>query len=372
MSARPPLRAPAPRPVIGRAGRQPPHRRLTLVALAAAAFVAGGCGSPAPSLPPSTAGPIASPSATAAPSRPQGTAGPTPSPPATPAGSTGRGLLLLSTADGGRALSLLRPSADAVALPLPDPTTAAVAPLRDGTLVALLGDGRAFVAPGGPAGLLAGSGWRPLEIRWAGTLPGAATVFGATTAPDGTRLAAIARPPDAESPSALVVVDPARKRGVVRDLAADSLGAPPAWIDDARVALMQRGRDGRTFLAILAVATGEEVERIPLRALDVGTSGDGRTVVVLGDEGRLRVGVTDELLARRRVPDDGPATRPDDVVRGGVALDGAGRRLAAVVDDGVAGAGWIATFERAGGAWRATARIPAPAGSHGGTVAWLP
>jgi hypothetical protein len=248
----------------------------------------------------------------------------------------------------------------------------AVTPMFDGGLVALLGDGRAFAAPGGAAGLLAGTGWRALELRWAGALPDTAIIFGAAASPDGRRLAAIARPPDAEGPSALVVVEPDEGRGFTWTLVAESLGVPPAWIDDSRVALVQRGRDGQTFLSILAVATGREIDRISFRALDFRTSGDARTAVVLGDESRLLVGATEEVLARRRAPDGGPATLPGDVVRGGVALDREGRRLAAVVDDEVAGVGRIAIFERVAGAWQATSRIAAPRGSSGGTVAWLP
>ncbi len=353
MSAGPPLSIRASRPVVGRAGRHPTRGPGVVAALAAAAVVAAGCATPGPG----------SPSVTRSPA---------PSPAASPAGPAGPALLLLAVADGVRGLSLLRPSAEVVVLPLPDPATMTVTPLLDGTLVALLGDGRAFAAPGGAAGLLAGIGWQPLDLRWAGALPGTAIIFGATASPDGRRLAAIARPPDAEGPGALVVVEPAEGRVFTWRLAAESLGVPPAWIDDSRVALVQRGRDGQTFLSIVAVATGREVDRISFRALDFRTSGDGRTAVVLGDESRLFVGATEEVLARRRAPDGGPASQPGDVVRGGVALDRLGRRLAAVVDDEVAGGGRIVIFERVAGAWQTTARIPAPRGSSGGTVAWLP
>lgn len=353
MSTRPPLRAPASRPAVGRAGRHPTRGLLAVATLAAAAIVVAGCATPGPSSPAAT-----------------GSA--TPSPTTSPGGPAGPTLLLLAVADDVRVLSLLRPSDEVVALPLPDPSTMAVTPMLDGTLVALLGDGRAFVAPGGAAGLLAGTGWRPLDLRWAGALPATSIIFGATASPDGRRLAAIARPADAEGPSALVVVEPTEGRGFTWRLAAESLGVPPAWIDDSRLALVQRGRDGRTFLSILTVATGQEVDRISFRALDFQTSGDARTAVVLGDESRLLVGATEDVLDRRRAPDGGPATQPGDVVRGGVALDREGRHLAAVVDDETAGVSRIAIFERVGGAWQTTTRIPAPRGSSGGTVVWLP
>jgi len=347
----PPKRAQASRSAVGRAGRAPTPAPPTRLALVIAAVIVG-CAAPAPSAPALTPGPRPSPSPSAD-------------------GPAGSGLLLLATADDEAVLTLVKPTAETVALPLPHPSTMSVTPMLGGTLVALLADGRAFVAPSGQAGLIAGARWRPLDLRWAGALPRTSIIFGATASPDGRRLAAIARPPDAESPSALVVVEPAAGRGRVWQLADESTGVPPAWLDESSVAVVQRGRDGRTFLAVLAVATGEALDRIHVRALQFQTSGDTRTAVVLGDESRLLVGPTADVLERRRVPDEGAAIRPGDVVRGGVALDHDGRRLAAVVED-VAGVSRIATFESVGDAWQPGVRIPAPSGSRGGWVSWLP
>ncbi len=247
----------------------------------------------------------------------------------------------------------------------------AVTPMGDGSLVALLADGRAFRAAHGPAGLLAGAGWRPFDLRWRGALPDDAIIFAATASPDGTRLAAIARPPFAESPSALVVVEPAAGRAEAVALPNESLGAPPAWLDSDQVAIVQRGRDARTLVAVVDLATEGVIDRIPFRALALGTSGDGHTAVVLGDGSRLLVGPTTDVLERRRAPDGGPDLAPGDVVRGGVALDRDGRRLAAVVED-TAGISRIATFVRAGEAWEPDVRFAAPPGSFGGRLAWLP
>jgi hypothetical protein len=257
-----------------------------------------------------------------------------------------------------------------VALPVPDPSTSAVTPMGDSSLVALLADGRAFVAPDGPGGLVARSGWRALDLRWVGALPPGAIVLGAAASPDASRIAAIARPRDAESPSGLLVVDPAEGTAICWILPDESLGSPPAWLDDDRVAVVQRGRDGRTFVATVGVTTGQVVDRAPLRALAFGTSHDGRTAVVLGDESRLEVGPTAEVLDLRRVPDGGPAVRPGDVVRGGISLDRHGNRLAAVVED-VAGVGQVATFDRVGDAWKPGPRVATPSGG-GGWSTWLP
>ena len=329
------------------------RRRVTLVVAAwIAAGIVAGCGSPSPSQP------------TAAPA-------PTAPPPASPGEPGGTALLLLTTVDDVPALALVRSSVGSAALPLPDPSTMAVTAMGDGSLVALLADGRAFLAADGPAGLLAGAGWRPLDLRWSGALPDDAIIFAATASPDGTRLAAIARPPFAESPSALVIVEPAAGRAEAVALPNESLGAPPAWLDGDQVAIVQRGRDGRTLVAVVDLATGRMVDRIPFRALALGTSGDGQTAVVLGDESRLLVGPTTDVLERRRAPDGGPDLAPGDVVRGGVALDRDGRRLAAVVED-AAGISRIATFVRAGDAWEPDVRLAAPPGSYGGRLAWLP
>jgi len=349
----------APRPAAGRAGSRPaPRSRAPVRAIAAAGFVVailGAC-SPVPSLPP-----IPGESSGASPS-------PTPS-----AGAAGPALLHLADAEGERRLSLLGLSGEVVPLPVPDPSTVAVVPVSDGSLVALLADGRAFTAPRGAAGLAADDDWRPLPLAGSGPLPpGAIVAFGAALAPDGTTLAAIARPPDTGMPAALVLLDPVRGRREVLPLPGQLDGTPPAWIDESRVAIVGRDRRDRTELLVVETARGTVLDRISMRALDVRTSGDTRTAVVLGDGGRLLIGSTADLLERRAPPARGPETPPDDAVRGGLALDAAGRRLALVVDEGDDGPARIAVYERGGETWRAAARLTPPAGTQGGTIAWLP
>jgi hypothetical protein len=332
----------------------PGRGRLPALVVAAwiAAGIVAGCGSAPPSQPAASSSPTVVP--TAAPGEPSE---PT--------------LLLLATVDGVRVLGFARPSVGVAALPLPDPSTMAVTPMGDGSLVALLADGRAFMAPHGPAGLIAGTGWHPLELEWSGALPAEAIIFAASASPDGKRIAAVARPPFAESPSTLVIVEPAAGRAAASALPDESTGAPPAWLEGDHVAVVQRGRAGQTFLAVLTAASGKVIDRITFRALDIGTSGNGQIAVVLGDESRLLVGPTTDVLERRRPPDGGPDLAPGDVVRGGVALDRDGRRLAAVVED-AAGISRVATFVHAGDAWEPGVRFAAPPGSFGGRLAWLP
>ena len=311
----------------------------------------------------------AAPAATTPSSSPTPTAAATP--PAPSGAPAGRELLLLAFDAGAAALSLVRLSGDVVPLPLPDPSVAAVAPAAGGQLVAVLRDGRAFAAPRGPAGLVAGTSWRDLSLTGPGAMPPGAVVWSATSSPDGARLAAIARPPDTESPSALIVIEPGRGRREIRPLAEGSEGIAPAWIDDAHVAIVQRDRLDRPFLALVAVATGRVADRLPIRALDFGTSGDALTSAVLTGD-RIVVGPTASLLETRRAPDTGPATPPGDSVRGGIALSGDGRYLAVAIEEGDPGPSRIAIYEQAGGGWRAAIRITPPASASGGWLTWLP
>jgi hypothetical protein len=202
-------------------------------------------------------------------------------------------------------------------------------------------------------------------------MPPGAIVWSATSSPDGTRLAAIARPPDTESPSALVVIEPGRGRRDIRPLADESEGVAPAWIDDTRVAIVQRDHFDRPFLALVVVATGRVTDRLPFRALDFGTSRDARTSVVLTGD-RIVVGPTASVLEMRRAPDTGPTTPSGDSVRGGIALSADGRYLAVAIEEGDPGPSRIAIYERAGGTWRAAIRITPPASASGGWLTWLP
>lgn len=265
-------------------------------------------------------------------------------------------------------------------LPIPDPTTVAVVPLADGSLAALLADGRARVAPDGVAGLLAGGGWRPLGDDGAlglppgsalGLPPGSALGLGAALVPGGSVLAAVARPPDGDVPASLVLVDAASGERQVVPLPGGAAGPPPAWIDERRIAILARDLFDRTELAVGDAADGVVVDRIAMRALDVRTSGDGATVAVLASLESVLVGPTAELLESRTAPPGGPALAPGDWVVGGISLDATGRRLAVVGEDG-GGSAWIVIHERVGAGWRETARLAPPRGASGGEVAWLP
>jgi hypothetical protein len=374
----PPDRFVAPRPAAGRARSRHATAFAACLGRSLIAVAIAGCAPTMPTAPTlidSSASAAARTAAAATPAAATPSSSPTPTALATPPAPTGAPagpeLLLLAFEGGVATLSLVRLSGDVVPLPLPDPSVAAVAPAAGGQLVAVLRDGRAFVASRGPAGLVAGTGWRALALTGPGAMPPGAIVWSATSSPDRTRLAAIVRARDTESPSAVIVIEPGRGRRDIRPLADGSEGVAPAWIDDARVAIVQRDRVDRPYLALVAVATGRVTDRLPLRALDFGTSGDALTsAVLMGD--RIVVGPTASLLETRRAPDTGPATPPGDFVRGGIALSGDGRYLAVAIEEGDPGPSRIAIYERAGGAWRAAIRITPPASASGGWLTWLP
>lgn len=367
MTRTPPNRFVAPRPAAGRAR----SRHAAGYGSGFVGFLVGlaiaGCAPTAPTASPTATTAHTAPTAPAA----SPTAAVSEAPPIPTGGASGPELLLLAYKGDAATLSLVRLSGEVVPLPLPDPAVAAVVPVAGGRLVAVLRDGTAFVAPRGPAGLRAGTGWRTLALTGSGALPAGTIVWSATSSPDGAQVAAIARPRDAESPSALVVIEPGRGRRDVRPLATGSEGVPPAWIGAGRVAIMGRDRFDQLFLALVAAATGRVTDRLPLRASDFGTSRDARSAVVVADD-RIVVGPTASVLETRRAPDAGPAMPAGDLVRGGVALSADGSFLAAAIEEGDPGPSRIAVYERAGGAWHEVIRVQPPVSASGGWLTWLP
>jgi len=279
-------------------------------------------------------------------------------------------LLLLASAGGVASLHLVRLSGDMIPVALPDPSVAAVVPIAGGRLLAVVRDGRSFVATRGRAGL-AVPGWRTLALGGPGAMPPGAFAWSAAASPDGSRVAVIARPADAQAPSALVMIAPDRLRREVHLLGDETEGVAPAWVDPARVAIVQRDRFDRVFLAVVAAADGRIVERVRVRAVGFATSGDGATCVSLPND-RVVVGPTASVLALGLLPESGPALPAADQLSGGVALSHDGRLLALAVQDGEAGPGRLAIYAWIGGAWQAGPRIALPAGDSGGQPQWLP
>ena len=201
-------------------------------------------------------------------------------------------------------------------------------------------------------------------------MPSGALIWSATSSPDGEQVAAIARPRDAESPSALVVIQVDLGRREILPLADESEGVPPAWVDGTHVAIVQRDHLDRLLLALVEVATGRVTNRLALRAMDVAASADAGTLALVTD-GRIAVGPAAAVLSLGRAPEAGPVLPPGDVIRGGIALDGDGGSLAVAVEAGDPGPSRIAVYVRDGDAWRAGARITPPVSASGGWLTWL-
>lgn len=372
----PPHRHSAPRPAQARARSRPTAGRAAGLAGLFLLAVAG-CTPAVPTAPasgatasPGSRTPVAATPVSSTPhSSPTGASAATPTP--TDSASAEPDLLVLASAGEVASLELVRLSGEVISVPLPDPSVAAVVPIASGRLLAVLRDGRSYVATRGPGGLAAGAGWHAIAMGGPGAMPPGAFVWSATASPDGSRVAAIARPADAQAPSALLVIAPDRGRRDLHLLADESEGVPPAWVDTTRVAIVQRDRFDRVFLALVAAADGQILEHIDVRAVGFATSGDGATCVALPDD-RVVVGPTASVLAPGLLPESGPALPAADRLAGGVALSGDGRFLALAVQDGEAGPGRLVIYERNGGAWRAGPRIALPAGATGGQPTWLP
>ena len=378
MSLVPPLGHSAPRPVLARA-RSPRTAARTIGIAGLLVLAVAACAPAVPTAPasyaaattiPASPTPIAaSPDASNPHSSPTHGTAATPTP--TDGASGGPDLLVLAPAGDAASLHLVRMSGEVISVPLPDPTVAAVVPIADGRLLAVLRDGRSFVATRGPSGSRPAPAGMPSRSTDPARCPPGAFAWSATASPDGSRVAVIARPADAQAPSSLVVIEPDRGRREVHPLADESEGVAPAWVDAARVAIVQRDRFDRVFLAIVAVADGRTLEPIDVRAVGFATSGDGATCVALPEE-RVVVGPTASVLALRLLPESGPALPAGDRPSGGVALSGDGRFLALGVDSGGSGPTRLAIYERIGGAWHAGPRIALPAGASGGQPTWLP
>jgi len=159
------------------------------------------------------------------------------------------------------------------------------------------------------------------------------------------------------------MIEPGGRRRDVRPLAGQSEGLAPAWIDATTVAVVQRDRSDRLFVAIVAAATGRLFDPLEIEALDYQTSRDSRTSAILTRD-RIAVGPTASVLELRKAPDGGPATPLTDIVRGGIALSADGRYLAAAVEEGNPGRARVAIYERAGGRWLASIRVSSPGGAN--------
>jgi hypothetical protein len=310
---------------------------LVLVVLAATACSDGDAGSPAP-------------------------------PPAGPGG-----LAILAGEPGRASLTVLDEDGSERDVELPDPDAAWLSVSAGGRFLVSFGDGRLMRSSVHGRG--DGPTWA--EVRGAEpTRPVPTKLSFAVWALDGGRLVAL----DADFTSGgtfnVVVIDPATRGGLVLPIERPPAAAPPAWLDESRVAVPTlEGPDRIPGFSVLDTATGDVS---PTRLEGVGfaaTAARGSAVALReGDRIVVQDAPAAVLQADRTAP---PSTevplgdRADGSAPGVFALDPPGNRLAIVwlAADGTAAE--IRIHDRAAG-WRQTARVPIPKSGTRAVVGWVP
>jgi hypothetical protein len=248
------------------------------------------------------------------------------------------GLLTLSAdRDGAASLALWTATppdgVDVREIALPGPATAWVSVGRASVLAATLLDGTVHtsdpVDPRMSDDDLAELDWRPVEATGADGDPLAEPAWFATWDPEGGRYAAIAGDLPTGSELGLALVDPTT-HGLL-ELALDQplLAAPPAWLDDDRVALIGGATTEPTAL-IVDVTTG---------AIEAGPTGDRRIAISLDTEvvatsagpgSSVDIGATSAWLEDSDVSTGSIDATDEDATAVSIALDRTGVRLAIV------------------------------------------
>jgi len=245
--------------------------------------------------------------------------------------SAGDGLLVLAGDVGSVKLTVREDGGRrSRAVELPAPGTTWIAAGRANVLLATVTDGRTFVSdPLGdddPA-------WRLVEPVTLTDEPPRTPLFYGTWDPPGSVYAQLGADFSDDRGMRAVVTDPSLDQAVEVPMETrQAVPAPPAWIDDDRIALVS-GNGDRTEAVIVDSAT-QESEPGPRDVRLIATSGDAATAAVwAGSDGDVEVLSTEAWLvgdaSGTRISPPAGASAP--VV---LALDDQGRRLAVVWADG--------------------------------------
>jgi hypothetical protein len=190
-------------------------------------------------------------------------------------------------------------------------------------------------------------------------------LYFAQWAPSGTRFAALATDFGEDGSVSLFIVDPQADTTLTFPLDAKPAPAPPAWIDDARVAVQTT-----SGIVVAGIDSGDTTKGPETGGgeVQIDAAADG-TVVAVGqaEPGRVEIRARDEWLAARGSPQ---ATLEGGGTVGAIALDRRGARLA-VIWERADGNADLAIYRRDSG-WREAVRVPLPEDAQRGVVSWLP
>jgi hypothetical protein len=302
------------------------------------------CSMPAPS------GPA---SATVSPLRPSTTvAGPAEA-------ADGAGLLV----ETGGALALVGADGELVSMELPAGPVRWLSAAADRIVVQDVGGAIHTASLNGPGSIDAERlDWEPLAIGAEG-LPGPPSF--PTVSPAGTRIALVAAEFGSGRPGSVVVSDPDGGLPTVIALGAEANSAA-GWLDPGHLLVDVILRGGHSVPAVVDVAAGtvSPIEGLPAAAIS--------------EAGRVLV--SDDAGWRLRSIDPDPATPtagalavpvPEGLSPGQVAVDGAGDRLAVVLDDANGEPVRIEAFGRRGDGWVGLVSLPLTGGEPPPRVAWL-
>jgi hypothetical protein len=271
------------------------------------------------------------------------------------------GLVLLTDDAGSSRLTTFNTAGRARTIERPDGVTAWLSAGRRGTIVATMADGSLRVSDGIRADQK--TAWKRAPGPEA-DLPDDPIYF-ATWAPNGNRFAGVATDFSDDASVAVLVVDPVAGTSLIRPVAGQPLAAPPAWLDDGRVAVQTR-----SGVVVVGIDTGDLTAGPDLAAgpalIDV--SADGTRVAIERDEHRrVDIRLRDDWLAGEGQPE---ASFDGDGTVGALALDRRADRLAVIWQRG-SEPGTVVVYRRDGG-WRESARLALPNDSQRGVLTWLP
>ena len=273
------------------------------------------------------------------------------------------GLLVLAGDSDGGALRGWDGSSeiDGVGIATPRRTTWVNAGRAD-VLAAVVGDGELRISDPLQAGRK--PTWTEPDADGASGDPAAGPFYFPSWDPEGGRFAALAGDLDADP--RLTLVDPSVGAALEIDLGGPVAAAPPVWVGDDLVVVLTGTAEAPT--SMLVDTTTGEVSDGPRGARLLGSSPDGETIAIVGDDGDpVTIRTTAAWLA-----DDGSAIGsidpPDDAIGvSSIALDAKGQRLAiAWLTDG--GVIRVAVHDRAA-EWRRVAE-PSLGEAAAAMVAW--